>query len=112
MIVEIESDWRETPLMCPKCTQLPGPMYSDGLHRPQCVLCFYEATDAEIYGCLIRPTLNELTAQYDANDLRTALKLVREKLARGRTVGANWRQAALDAENFIIDLIGAPGSPV
>jgi len=109
MIVDIESEWRETPLVCPKCK--PGPLYSDGLHRPQCPSCFHKATDAEIYGCLIRPTPAELQAEYDANELRNMLKIVWGKLARGRRVGANWRQGALDAENFIIDLIGAPGSP-
>ena len=49
----IESEWRETPLTCPRC----GPefvLYSNGAARPQCVVCFYLATDAEVFGCLIR----------------------------------------------------------
>ncbi len=32
-IIEIESDWRETGIICPLCGCMT---YSDGKHRPQC----------------------------------------------------------------------------
>ncbi len=95
MIGEIESAWRETPLTCRKCG-LEYVLYSDGKARPQCVVCGRQATDAEIYAALIRPTPAD----------RNTLRIVREKLARGRTVGNDWREAALDAENFIVGLLG------
>ena len=33
MILEIESEWRETGIPCPACGAMT---YSDGKHRPQC----------------------------------------------------------------------------
>jgi hypothetical protein len=36
---------------------------------------------------------------------RNEMRIVREKLARGRTVGNDWQKAALDAENFIIEIL-------
>jgi hypothetical protein len=105
MIAEIESAWRETPLTCVKCG-LEYVLYSDGKARPQCVTCGRQATDAEIYAALISPTPGELRAEYYANELRNTLRIVREKLARGRTVGNAWRAAALEAENLIIGLQG------
>lgn len=59
----------------------------------------------------IHPSLAELRAQYDAEELRRALRHVRGLLAGGRTVGHDWQKAALDAENFILNLLGAPGQP-
>jgi|WetSurMetagenome_2_1015567.scaffolds.fasta_scaffold19916_5 hypothetical protein len=47
--------------------------------------------------------------QYDAEELRKALRHVQGLLGSGRIVGHDWQQAALNAENFIIDLLGAPG---
>jgi len=105
MIAEIESVWRETPLTCLKCG-LEYVLYSEGKARPQCVVCGRQATDAEIYAALIRPTPAQLRAEHDANETRRLLAIVREKLARGRTVGYNWHEAALDAENFIAGLLG------
>ncbi len=43
-------------------------------------------------------------AEYDADEMRRALQHVRAVLSRGRTVGHDHQQAALDAENFIIGL--------
>jgi hypothetical protein len=45
-------------------------------------------------------------AEYDADEMRNMLRIVRGKLASGRAVGNDWQQAALDAENFIIELLG------
>ena len=109
MIEEIESEWRETPLTCPNPGCEAMSLYSDGIHEPQCPTCGYIATDAEIYHALTHRTLTELRAEYDANELRRALQHVRGLLAGGRTVGHDHTQAALKAENFIIDLLGVPG---
>ncbi len=50
MMGEIESDWRETLIPCPKCG---GMTYSNGIDRPQCEQCLRRLTDQEIYTWLI-----------------------------------------------------------
>ena len=50
--------------------------------------------------------------QYDAEEMRKAFWHVRGLLAGGRTVGHDWQKAALNAENFILDLLGVLGQPV
>ena len=39
------------------------------------------------------------------DEWRNEMRIVREKLARVRTVGNDWQKAALDAENFIIEML-------
>ena len=51
-IIEIESTWRETGIICPKCGEMT---YSDGAHRPQCTVqeCLAVVPDERIGGLLI-----------------------------------------------------------
>ncbi len=76
-IFEIESDWRETPIICDLCKQ---PMYSDGHHRPQCAGCLHTATDEQIYTALISPTPDQLLAEYDARELRRGIQRIMSHL--------------------------------
>lgn len=104
-MIVIDSEWCETPLKCPDC----GPeyiLYSDGLQRPQCPKCFYVATEEEILASLVYPTPDELAAKDYAFEMRQALDRVREILADGRTVGHDQSAAALEAENFILEILG------
>lgn len=53
-IIEVESDWRETGILCsvPGCGWMT---YSDGKHRPTCgnPKCLAHPTDEQIYEYLI-----------------------------------------------------------
>lgn len=44
-------------------------------------------------------------AAQSEDEWRTQMQIVRGKLARGRTVGNDLQKAALDAENFIIEML-------
>lgn len=47
MIEEIESNWRDTGIPCPRCDTVN--YYTDGIERPMCPVCLEEATDAEVW---------------------------------------------------------------
>ncbi len=76
-VFEIESDWRETPIICDLCKQ---PMYSDGRHRPQCAACLHLATDEQIYTALISPTSQQLSAEYNAAEMKNGIQIVMTRL--------------------------------
>ena len=44
-------------------------------------------------------------AAYSEDEWRSMMRIVRGKLARGRTVGNDWQKAALEAENFIGEML-------
>lgn len=51
-IIVIESEWRETPIACPRCA---GIMYSDGKHLPTCANpdCLIQLTLVDVLEWLI-----------------------------------------------------------
>lgn len=59
MIIEIESDWRETGIPCPACGEMT---YTDGQARPQCAACLAPVPDIAIWTWLITcGVLNTMT---------------------------------------------------
>ena len=61
-------------------------------------------TSSVVIGVLHTQITATMTAQNEADEMRKALHYVRMMLASGRTVGNDWKQHALDAENFIIGI--------
>jgi tRNA(Ile2) C34 agmatinyltransferase TiaS len=50
MIIEIESDWRETGIKCPECGDMT---FSDGINRPRCAGCLACLSDEYIWQWLL-----------------------------------------------------------
>jgi len=57
MIIEIESDFRETGISCPLCGSMT---YSDGAQRPRCADCLAALKDEYIWRWLIRESVEDL----------------------------------------------------
>jgi hypothetical protein len=47
MILEVESDWRDTGIPCRIGCGVN--YYTDGVDRPMCPVCLEEVTDAEVW---------------------------------------------------------------